>query len=191
MIAATSPSVMRRTQAPALRQLRMISAWRGRSRMLTVISLAPHALGDRERPDIVAGIAVEIDRAFRISRTDGDLVHVNVGRMQERTGRRHGDDGDRARHVLGAKRRAFERRDAEIDAGTDARADFFADIEHRRGVVVALADHDAAAHGKLATAPRASPRPPRDRRPSRRRVPRNLAAATAARSDARASSNVR
>ena len=53
------------------------------------------------------------------------------------------------RHVLGAKRRAFERRDAEIDAGTDARADFFANVEHRRGVRIAFADDDAPANGQL------------------------------------------
>ena len=67
--------------------------------------------------DVFAGRRVEIDDALRIAGTDGDLVHVDVGRMQQRAVLGHGHGGDGARHVLGAQRRAFERIDGDVDLG--------------------------------------------------------------------------
>ena len=43
----------------------------------------------------------------------------------------------------GADRRAFERIEGDVDFRS-ARADFFADIEHRRFVTLAFADHHRA-----------------------------------------------
>jgi hypothetical protein len=52
------------------------------------------------------------------------------------------------RLVLGAERRAFERIERDIDVRPVAGADFLADIEHRRFVALALADHDRAPDGQ-------------------------------------------
>src|SRR5437588_8126823 len=51
--AATSPSVMRRAAAPALRTAAMRSAWRGRSRTSAVISAAGTPCRPREAADVV------------------------------------------------------------------------------------------------------------------------------------------
>ena len=86
---------------------------------------------------------------FGIARADGDLVHVAVGRVQQRAGVRHGDGGDRARHVLGAERRAFQRIDGDVDLGAALGADLLADEQHRRFVDLALADHHRAVDRQL------------------------------------------
>ena len=64
--------------------------------------------------------------------------------MQQRAaiGHRHGRD--RARHVLGAERGAFQRVDGDIDLRTGVQPDLLADEQHRRLVALALADHDGA-----------------------------------------------
>ena len=74
-----------------------------------------HALGLGEIADVLFGRRVEIDDALRIAGADRDLVHVDVGRVQQRAALGHGHGGDRARHVLGAQRRAFERIDRDVD----------------------------------------------------------------------------
>ena len=94
--------------------------------------------------NIVGGRRVELDDALVVTGTDRDLLHVDVGRMQQRAaiGHRHGRD--RARHVLGAQRGAFERIDGDIDLRAGVHADLLADEQHRRLVALALADHDGA-----------------------------------------------
>src|SRR6516225_10210985 len=82
---ATSPSVMSRTAAPALRTPAMRSAWLGRR--------------------------IEIDDALWVAGTDRDLFHVDVGRVEQRACFRHGHGGDCTRHVLGAQRGSLERID--------------------------------------------------------------------------------
>ncbi|MGY2935723.1 hypothetical protein ACVWZ6_005325 [Bradyrhizobium sp. GM6.1] len=69
--------------------------------------------------------------------------------MQQSTavGHRHG--GDRARHVLGAQRGAFERVDRDVDLRAGVHADLLADEEHRRLVAFALADDDGALDREL------------------------------------------
>ena len=96
-----------------------------------------------------SGRGVEIDDALRIAGSDGDLVHVDVGRGEQRAGLGHGHHGDRARHVLGAEGRAFERVDRDIDLRAVAVADLLADEQHRRFVALALADHDGAVDRQL------------------------------------------
>ena len=118
--------------------------------------LGLHALGLGERDDVLVGGRVEIDDAGRIARADRDLLHIDVGRVQQRAALGHGHDGDGAGHVLGAKRGAFQRIDGDIDLGALLVPDFLADEQHGRFVALALADaHDAvdrqlvqlAAHG--------------------------------------------
>jgi hypothetical protein len=102
------------------------------------------AFGLGEPANVVGRRRVEFDNALRITRTDRQFLHIDVGRMQERTaiGHRHGRD--RAGHVLGAQRRAFERIDGDINLGTGIEPDLLADEKHRRLVALALADHDGA-----------------------------------------------
>ncbi len=103
-----------------------------------------HALGLGEVADVLAGRRVEIDHALRIAGTDRDLVHIDVGRVQQRAVLGHGQGGDGARHVLGAQRRAFERIDGDVDLGAGLGADLLADEQHRRLVHFALPDHHGA-----------------------------------------------
>ena len=92
---------------------------------------------------------VEIDDTVGIARADGDLVHVDVGSGQQRAGLGHGHDGDGARHVLGAERRAFQRIDRDIDLRAVLVAHLLADEEHGRFVALALADHHRAVDREL------------------------------------------
>ena len=89
------------------------------------------------------GSASRID-AGRQAAADSDLVHVGVGRVEEAAVRRHGDAGDRVRAALGADRGALERIEGDVDLGAVAGADLLADVEHRRLVALALADHHRA-----------------------------------------------
>ena len=106
---------MSRIAAPALRQAvdelgmaRTVEDQRGDLAGL-------HALRLGQRVDVFARRQVEIDDARRIARADGDLVHVDVGRIEQPAALGHRHHRDRARHVLGAERRAFERIDRDID----------------------------------------------------------------------------
>ena len=90
------------------------------------------------------GRRIEIDDALWIARADGDLVHIDVGRVQQGAGLGHRQRRDRARHVLGAQRGAFQRIDRDVDLGAGPGADLLADEQHRRFVHLALADHDGA-----------------------------------------------
>ena len=99
------------------------------------------ALGLGQPDDVFFRRRVEVDGAFGIARADGDLIHVAVGRVQQRAGFRHGDRRNRARHVLGAERGPFQRIDCDIDLGSGLVADLLADEQHRRLVDLALADH--------------------------------------------------
>ena len=106
-------------------------------------------LGLGEATDVVGRGGVEIDHALGIAGTNRELLHVDVGGMQQGAaiGHRHGRD--RARHVLGAQRGAFERVNGDVDLGAGLEADLLADIEHRRLVALALADHDGALDRQL------------------------------------------
>src|SRR3546814_4145367 len=70
---------------------------------------------------------------------DSDLVHVDVGRVEEPALVGHGDDGHRVWPALGGNRGALERVEGDVDLGT-AQPNFLADIEHRRLIALALAD---------------------------------------------------
>ena len=60
----------------------------------------------------------------------------------------HRDDGERVGQALGGDGRAFERIERDVDLGAAAEPDLLADIEHRRLVALALADHDGAVDGE-------------------------------------------
>ena len=108
-----------------------------------------HALGFGQRTDIVGRRGIEIDEAGRKSGADGDLVHVDVRRVQKPALLGDGNAGERIGLVLGAHRSAFERVDGDIHARPFARTHLFTDVEHRRLVALALADHDRAVNRQL------------------------------------------
>ncbi len=135
-------------RAPASRTLAISSAWRGRSRMQTTRSATSACLALARLLQVGRRRLVEVDDALGQAGADRDLVHVDVGRVEEAAGLGHGDDGERVRAALGGDRRAFERIERDVDAAARAGADLLADIEHRRLVALALADHHRAVDGE-------------------------------------------
>ena len=107
-------------------------------------ALGLDALGFGERADVLVGRRVEVDHVLGIAGPDRDLVHIDVGRVQQCAALGDGDGGDGARHVLGAQRRAFQRIDRDVDLEAALGADLLADEQHRRFVHLAFADHHRA-----------------------------------------------
>ena len=76
-----------------------------------------------------------------------ELLHVDArAGVEHRAARRDRDHRERVGHALGGQRRALERIDGDVDLGAGAVADLLAVVEHRRFVLLALADHDDAVH---------------------------------------------
>ena len=94
------------------------------------------------------GLLVEVDHAVRIAGADRELVHIDVGRVEQVALLGDGEHGQRVGAGLGGDRRALQRieRDVDARAGALRGADLLADIEHRRLVALALADHHRAVH---------------------------------------------
>jgi hypothetical protein len=143
MTPATSPSVMSRIAAPVERTSRISSSWRGRSRMQTVMSSTSQPRA-RQRAHAFGRRHVQRHGVGRKTRPDRQLVHVDIGRVQERAARRHRDHRQRVRHVLGGQRRALERVERDIHRRAVSGAHFLADEEHRRLVAFPFADHHDA-----------------------------------------------
>jgi hypothetical protein len=108
--------------------------------------------------DVLGRALRDVDRVDG-GRTDGDLLHVDGGAGEEhRPALGHRDHRDRARLAESGQARPLEWIDRDVHFGAFAVADLLAVVEHRRLVLLPLADHDDAAH-----------RPPPCRRsPSRR-----------------------
>src|SRR5690606_24082592 len=102
------------------------------------------ALGRSEGRSVFGGRTIEVHGAGRVAGADGDLVHVDVGRVQQAATLGHGQHTYRVGLVLGAEGRAFQRVDGDIHLRTIAGPDRLADVEHRRLVPLALADDDPA-----------------------------------------------
>ena len=137
---ATSPSVISRIAAPVPRTSSIIVWWRGRSRMQTVMSDGRQPLA-WPAPRPARRVHVQRHDPLGVARPDGELVHVDIGRVQHRAARPHGDHGQRVRHVLGGQRGAFQRVERDVHRGAGAVAHLFADEQHRGLVALALADH--------------------------------------------------
>ena len=77
----------------------------------------------------------------------GDLLHVDAGAgVEHRAALGERDHRERRGHAAGGQRRALERVDGDVDDRRAAVADLLAVVEHRRLVLLALADHHDAVH---------------------------------------------
>ncbi len=77
----------------------------------------------------------------------GELVHVDRGAGEEhRAPLGDRDDGDRVRLADGGQPRPLQRVDRDVDLGRPSVADLLAVEQHRRLVLLPLADHDDAVH---------------------------------------------
>src|SRR6185437_15367279 len=103
-----------------------------------------NALGSGQRKNVLSRRRIKVNRSFRITWTNRDFVHVAVWRVQQRAGVGHGQGRNRARHIFGAKCRALERVDGDVDLRAPFGSYFFTDEQHGRFVHLALADHDRA-----------------------------------------------
>ena len=113
-----------------------------------MISRRIDALGRGDRADILGRRSGEVDHPLRIARPDRQLLHVDVGRVEQPALLGDREHGERVRPGLGGDRRPLERVEGDVDLRPAAlrRADLLADIEHRRLVALALADHHRAVH---------------------------------------------
>ena len=92
----------------------------------------------------------EVD-LLRRGGSDHDLVHVDVGGVEQAALFGRGEHGDGASRTGGAEVGPFQRVDGDVDLGIDlalgpAASQRLADVEHRGLVALALADDDRAAH---------------------------------------------
>ena len=142
----TSPSVIRRTRAPAPRMASMPSWWRSRFEHDggDVADLDPTALGDQA--DGLPQVAVEVEQVGDLL-APRHLLHVDArAGVEHRPLLGQRDHGQRARHAQRAQARALERVDGDVDLRLRAVADVLAVVQHRRLVLLPLADHDDAVH---------------------------------------------
>ena len=144
--AATSPSEMKRMLAPTSRSAATASSWRGRSSMITVTSPGSPPLRSAIFADHVLERLVEAEQSATRGPV-GDLLHVDAGAgVEHRPALGEGDHRQRRGHPARGQRRALERVDGDVDDRRAAVADLLAVVEHRRLVLLALADHDDAVH---------------------------------------------
>ena len=138
--------MIRRMRAPASRTSFIASSWRGRSSMTTITSPID--------PPLRSAISFKVSGSGRsrssrsaISSPPGHLFHVDAGAgVEHRAALGEGDDRDRARHPQRAEAGPLERVDGDVDDRRRAVADLLAVVEHRRLVLLALADDDGAVH---------------------------------------------
>ena len=86
---------------------------------------------------------VQVDGPF-CARTDNQLFHVHVWRVQETAFIAYSQHRQRIRLAHCRHTRAFDRIDGDVDRITVAGSDFLADKQHRRFINLTLANHDGA-----------------------------------------------
>ena len=144
---ATSPSEMKRMRAPVRRISSIRSRCRGRSSTRTVTSATPTSLALATRRMFSADGSGDVDGAGRL-RADRQLLHVeHRRRVVHRAPFGDREHGQRVRHALAHQRGAVDGVDRDVAVGAPAVAHLLAVEQHGRLVLLALADHDDAAHG--------------------------------------------
>ena len=159
--AETSPSEISLIRAPVPRTSAISASWRGRSRMITVMSLTFRRSASAIRWHVLGGRPRDVDAAGG-DRSDGQLLEVRVRGVGEPARLGRGEHGDRAALAGRDEVRALERIDRDVDR-RDAPSslvapDLLADVQHRRLVALALADDDRARRGRSRPSPGAWPR---------------------------------
>ena len=158
-------------RAPVLRTSSISSWWRSRSRMTTVRSRTLSRLALATQRRFWVGEAVMSMAADGV-RADGDLLHVDAGPgVEHRAALADGDDRERVAPAEGRERGAVDGVDGDVAQRAGAVADLLAVEQHRRFVLLALADDDDAVHRRPWRAPCAWPRRRRRRRRSCRPAP--------------------
>ena len=105
-----------------------------------------HALLLRHQLERLGQRAVQVEQVGHVAR-GGHLQHVDArARVEHRAALRQRDRGDGVGQALGAQLGALERVDGDVHLGRRAVADRLAVVEHRRLVLLALADHHPAVH---------------------------------------------
>ena len=105
----------------------------------------------RDRAEIVLDRRVQIYRMLRRG-TDDELLHVEIGRVQQAAPLGRGQHGNRVRRARRAQVRPLERIDRDVNCRIAplatfrvvGQADLLADIQHRRLVPLSLADDNRA-----------------------------------------------
>ena len=146
--AERSPSEISLMRAPASRISAISSSWRVPVEHddREVVHLAVERLGDAR--EVVLDRGVDVDAAARRG-PDHDLLHVDVGRVEEPALARRGEHRD---GVVGSGRAQvgpLERVHGDVDLGVPEAsvlvgADLLADVQHGCLVALALPDHDGA-----------------------------------------------
>ena len=137
---------MKRMRAPTSRTCSTASAWRSRSSMMIVTSPGSEPLASATRR-ITSGSGSVRLRQSAILGAAGDLLHVDArARVEHRALLRERDHRQCRGHPARREARALERVDGDVDLGRAAVADPLAVVEHRRLVLLALADDDGAVH---------------------------------------------
>ena len=144
MTPLTSPSEISTMRAPASRTLAISSAWRGRSRMQTTRSATSDFFACARFFEIGRRRLVEIDEIVGQAAADRDLVHVDVGRVEKMPASAIAITASALAPPLAVIVVPSSGSSAMSIGGPLPGADLFADIEHRRLVALALADHDGA-----------------------------------------------
>ena len=95
--------------------------------------------------DVLSGRLADVNLALG-GRRSSQLLHIEVGGVEQTTTVGSGEDSHGAALVERAEVGAFARVNSKVNAGAGAGADFFSDVKHRGFITFTLADHDAALH---------------------------------------------
>ena len=146
MAPATSPSEMRRMRAPVARTSATRASWRGRSRITAVRSRTGRPRASERACRFSVGRAADVAGALG-PWPHGELLHVDAGTgVEHGAPLGHGDDGQGAATALGGQRRAVDGVDRDVGQRGRAVTDLLPVEEHRRVVLLALADDHDAVH---------------------------------------------
>ena len=147
---ATSPSRMYLMRAPVCADLLDQPGVAGTVEQHDGDVVLVHVLGLGDRVDVLGHRLADVDDVGGLGAGD-ELLHVEHGRrVEHRVPRGDGHHRDGVVHALGRQRGAVDRVDRDVALGAGAVADLLAVEEHRRVVLLALADHDGAAHADRA-----------------------------------------
>ena len=101
--------------------------------------------------DVLSGALADVNLAFS-GRGRCQLLHVEVGSVEQTTGLGGSKHSHRAALAVGTEIGSLTGINSEINSGAGTTANFLTDVEHRSFVPLTFTDHDAALHIDLAHA---------------------------------------